>query len=153
MSAERRFTPRPAFEIPAGNAVRRRTDDGVLCLKGQRQAKRYVQDYLVAIAPMAADGPRLEFVDPETELADGGAPLDFVPGPESVTEEGARPRPQAGDLVRSERGMWLAVSETNGLHTFVSFIDVATGDVRRLRDGAILAVHRDWRLAESDDNR
>jgi len=146
MSGPGPFTPRPAFEIPPGNAVLVGAEPGVLCLKGQRRAKKYVQDYVVALAPMAEGGPRLDFVDPETELADGGQPLRFVAGAETVGEAGARPHPQPGDLMRNEMGLWLAVWETDGIYRFVSYIDVTTGEVRRLRKGAIGTVYRDWRI-------
>lgn len=148
MSEPGHFPLRPAFEIAPGNAVRRGAEPGVLCLKGQRKAKKYVQDYVVAVAPPPEGGPRLDFVDPETELTDCGAPLRFVPGAEATGEEGPPPHPQPGDLVHTEQGLCLAVWETDGIYRFVSFVDVATGAVRRLRKGAIGTLYRDWRLAE-----
>ena len=144
MSEPGRFPLRPAFEIPPGHAVLVGAGPGVLGLKGQRRAKKYVQDYVVALAPAPEGGHRLDFVDPETELADCGAPLRFVPGPETIGETGVRPRP--GELVRTEAGLCLAVWETDGPSRFVSFIDVASGEVRRLRKDALGAIHRAWRV-------
>ena len=140
------FSLKPAFTITPGNAVRRGAETAVLCLKGQRKAKKYVQDYVVAVAPMPDGGPSLDFIDPETELADGGAPLHFVPGVATAGEAGAQPHPQPGDLMRNEMGLWLAVWETDGIYRFVSFIDVANGTVRRLRKGAIGTLYRDWHV-------
>ena len=51
-------------------------------------------------------------------------------------------------MVRTGEGLCLAVWETDGIYRFVSFLDLATGAVRRLRKGAIGAVYRDWRLAD-----
>jgi hypothetical protein len=138
---------RPAFTVPAGNAVLRRLGDTpVLCLKGQRPAKRHVQDYTVALAPMAEGGPRLDFVDPEEPLTDCGARLVFITDPDPADCTGALPHPQPGDVVRTADGLWLAVSETSGLYRFVSFIHVETGEVRRLREASLIAVHPSWRI-------
>lgn len=141
------FAERPAFQVPAGHAVVRRRADGApaLCLKGQRPAKRYVQDYTVALAPVADGGPRLDFIDPEEPLTDCAVGLRFVAGPEAAPFAGQlHPRP--GDLVESARGLWLAVLEAGRFSPLVSFIQVETGEVRRLREGAIRAVYRHWRI-------
>jgi hypothetical protein len=137
-------TERPALEVPAGHAVlRRRADGGVdLCLKGQRRAKRHIQDYTVTLIPAGEDGPRLDFIDPEEPLTDCGGGLTFVP--EAPADGRGHPRP--GDLVETADGRWLAVAETGGPSRWVAFIDVGSGEVRRLRESAILALHRHWRL-------
>ncbi|MDX9860027.1 MAG: hypothetical protein RBS99_03835 [Rhodospirillales bacterium] len=142
------YAARPALEVPAGHAVLRSTAGGgsALCLKGRRQAKRHIQDYTVALDPVAEGGHRLDFIDPEDVLTDCGTRLVFVAEPQPAGRGGARPHPQPGDLVEGVEGLWLAVSETNGLYRFVSFIHVATGDVRRLREATLTAVHRRWRI-------
>ncbi|WP_316976094.1 hypothetical protein [Shumkonia mesophila] len=139
---------RPAFEVPAGHAVLRRQDGAsALCLKGQRAAKGYVQDYTVALAPAAEGGHRLDFIDPEERLTDCGARLAFVADPHPAEQAAPRPHPRPGDLVESAEGLWLAVSETSGLYRFVSFIHVETGVVRRLREATLTAIHPHWRIA------
>jgi len=141
------FVDKPAFQVPAGHAVARRGPHGtlVLCLKGQRPAKRYVQDYAVALAPVAEGGPRLDFIDPEEQVTDCAVRLAFVAGPQAAPSDG-RLHARPGDLVESARGLWLAVAETDGPSQPVAFIQVETGEVRRLREGAIRAVYRHWRI-------
>lgn len=137
------FVERPALNVPAGHAVLRPTAAGtcVLCLKGQRRAKGHLQDYTVALCPVAEGGHRLDFIDPEDPLTDCGAKLFFVADPKQ-----AGPHPRPGDLAECADGLWLAVSETSGLYRFVSFIHVETGEVRRLREATLLALHRRWQI-------
>lgn len=137
------FVERPALDVPAGHVVLRPTAIGAmaLCLKGQRRAKGHLQDYTVALCPIAAGGPRLDFIDPEDPLTDCGGRLAFIAGP---TPAGLHPRP--GDLAECTDGLWLAVSETSGLYRFVSFIHVETGEVRRLREATLIALHASWRI-------
>ncbi len=137
------FVERPALEVPAGHVVLRPAAAGamVLCLKGQRRAKGHLQDYTVALCPIAEDGPQLDFIDPEEPLTDCGAGLVFVADPKPA---GLHPRP--GDLAECADGLWLAVSETSGLYRFVSFIHVETGEVRRLREATLRALHAGWRI-------
>ncbi|MCG8508612.1 MAG: hypothetical protein MI741_05220, partial [Rhodospirillales bacterium] len=74
------FVERPAHEIAAGNAVFMKSKDGdVLCLKVQREAKNYVQDYVVRLDPVAEPEMALEFIDPDDPLADCGVPVQFTP--------------------------------------------------------------------------
>lgn len=142
------YAERRALEVPAGHAVLRPAANGAptLCLKGQRRAKRHVQDYTVALDPVAEGGHRLDFIDPEDRLTDCGAGLVFVAEPRPAERVGARPHPQPGNLVESIDGLWLAVSEISGLYRFVSFIHVETGEVRRLREATLVAVHPGWRI-------
>jgi len=142
------FAERPALDVPSGHAVLRPLAGGAraLCLKGQRRAKRHLQDYTVALVPLAEGGPRLDFIDPEDPLTDCGVTLAFVVDPAAADQAGRQRHPQPGDLVESAEGRWLAVSETSGLYRFVSFIHVETGDVRRLREGALIAIHPRWRI-------
>lgn len=142
------FIERPALDVPAGHAVLRPTADGAqaLCLKGQRRAKGHLQDYTVALCPIAEGGPRLDFIDPEAPLIDCGIRLVFIADTNPAGQAGALPHPQPGDLVRTVEGPWLAVSETSGLYRFVSFIHVETGEVRRLREATLLDLHRRWRI-------
>jgi len=139
------FVERPALDVPAGHAVLRPTAAGAqaLCLKGQRRAKGHLQDYTVALCPIAEGGPRLDFIDPEAPLTDCGSRLAFIAdaGPEP-----AGPHPQPGDLAECADGLWLAVSETSGLYRFVSFIHVETGEVRRLREATLITLHAAWRI-------
>ncbi|MBE0533233.1 MAG: hypothetical protein IH626_20620 [Rhodospirillales bacterium] len=143
------FVERPALEVLAGHSVLRPMVDGpqALCLKGQRRAKGHLQDYTVALSPVAGGGHRLDFIDPEDRLTDCGARLVFIADANLAEQSGALPHPQPGDLVRTAEGLWLAVSETSGLYRFVSFIHVETGEVRRLREAALLALHPHWRIA------
>lgn len=142
------FAERPALEVPAGHAVLRPMVDGTmtLCLKGQRRAKGHLQDYTVALSPITEGGHRLDFIDPEDRLTDCGAGLVFIADPEPADHAGALAHPQPGNLVTTADGLWLAVSETSGLYRFVSFIHVETGEVRRLREATLLALHRRWRI-------
>ena len=80
MTREGPVATRPAFEVPSGRVVLRSGEPGVLCLKAQRRAKNYVQDYVVRLAPPAEPEILLEFVDPEVPLADTGAGPRIVPG-------------------------------------------------------------------------
>lgn len=152
MSGDGQFPLRQAFEIASGRAVYLGAEPGVLCLKAQRRAKNYVQDYVVRLAPAAEPEILLEFVDPETPLADSGAGLTIVPGTAAAPDAAGRlapPRP--GDLVATEAGLFLAVRELAIPHRFVSFVQVESGEVRRLRAHAITALFTDWRLAEDGD--
>lgn len=141
---------RPAHEIAAGNGVFLRTAAGdVLCLKVQRKAKNYVQDYVVRLDPAADPEMVLEFVDPEETLADCGVPIVFVPREttEDDKEHTAPPgHPKPGTLVESPKGLFLAVRERTKLHEFVSYVNVETGMVRRLRDHSIGNVLTHWRF-------
>ncbi len=138
MSDTRTLVSRPAFEITPGNAVLRRNEAGdpILSLKVQRRGKNYVQDYVVDLTPPTEPEMRLDFVDPETEIADCGAPLRFETGPSSDPALGWSP-PKPGDLVAAPDGLYLAVREYAPPYRFVSFVNVATGDLRRLRAGSL----------------
>lgn len=140
------FVETPAFEVAAGHAVIRRAPGvaPVLGLKGRRVAPRHVQDYVVALDPVAEGGFRLDFVDPETVLEDWGSCLSFVAGPATAGNGPCRPMP--GELAATAEGLWLAVREISVPYAFVSFVEVATGEVRRLRAPAILALHPHWRI-------
>lgn len=151
MAGEGGFETRPAFEIAPGNAVilDAGTEDAALCLKAQRRAKNYVQDYLVRLVPLAEPEALLEFIDPEHPLANCAAPVRIDPGEAVLPDDAGRPpNPRPGDLAGTEAGLFLAVREITPPYRFVSFVQVETGTVRRLRAHAITAVFRNWRLRE-----
>jgi hypothetical protein len=138
---------RPAHEIPAGNAVFLKTTAGdVLCLKVQRKAKNYVQDYVVRLDPAAEPEMDLEFVDPEEPLADCGVRIVFKPSVDGEDHELAGRHPEPGELVESEKGLFLAIRERTKLHEFVSFVNVESGLVRRLRVHSIGRIYGEWRF-------
>lgn len=141
------FAARSAFEITPGNAVLREDKAGrrVLGLKVQRRGKNYVQDYVVDLVPPAAPEMRLDFVDPDAALADCGAPLRLETGPAADPALGWSP-PKPGDLVATADGPYLAVREFSPPYRYVSFVHVETGNLRRLRAGAIVDRFADWRI-------
>lgn len=147
MSETPAFPQRPAFEIAPGNAVLRTDTAGrtVLGVKVQRRGRNYVQDYVIDLVPAAEPEIRLDFVDPEVELTDCGAPLRFETGPDADPALGWSP-PVPGDLVRAGDGLFLAVREYAPPHRFVSFVNLETGNLRRLRAGAMTARFADWQV-------
>ena len=139
------FATLPASEIQPGHAVVVEIDETrILCLKVQREAKNYMQDYVVRLEPPAVPEVILEYFDPEKEVADCGGPLVFKRDTASRRPTGIYAQP--GDLVEAEDRLFLAVREKTKLHSFIAFIDVATGNAKRVRERAIESVYSDWSI-------
>lgn len=145
MTGQTPFATLPAFETQPGHAVVVEIDGTrILCLKVQREAKNYTQDYVVRLEPAANPEVILEYFDPEEEITDCGGPLVFEPNIESQRPAGIYAQP--GDMVEAEDRLFLAVREKTKLHSFIAFIDVATGNAKRVRERAIDAVYSSWSI-------
>lgn len=140
-------THRAALDVPPGNAVVFEGEDGAarLGLKALRKGKNFFLDYVVPLDPLPKE-IRLVFVDPDTKLGDCGQGLDFDLGPAAPQVSGDRPRARIGDIVGTPRGTFLVVREYTKLHEIWTFVEIATGEVRRLREGTIAEIHREWKL-------
>lgn len=132
--------PRPAYEIGCGAVVIRTRGGGpAVCLKLDRIGKEYVHHYVIALEPATLGGMELIYVDPEEELFDCFATLEWDYGPSS---EGA---PDVGHAFENRDGHFLKVIEDPKSQKMFGFVEPATGLVRLRQERHLKGVHKDWK--------
>lgn len=143
------FDLRQAHAIPPGQAVVR-PSDGCVGMKVQQIAKDFVRHYFLPLVPMAAEGLKLAYLDPEDELADCGGPVRFSLGEGRAPAAGER-----GVLFRNARATFLAAQQADREYTMSEaqrfykselFVDLASREVYSRQDRNIAEVFPAWRV-------
>ncbi len=124
------MTRRPAWEVPGGRLVAAEiAGRAVLCLKAQRQARDYVNHYLVALDPLP-DGGRaamaLHYVDPDTPVEERANALDL--------DAAAGAEAAVGDVLATASGRFLKVFDTARAERHFAYVDLASGEIRPRRE-------------------
>jgi hypothetical protein len=143
------FRLRQAHEIPPGQAVVRPVD-GSVGMKVQQIAKDFVRHYFLPLEPMAAEGLKLVYLDPEDELADCGGPVRLSLG------KGRAPGPgERGAAFRNARATFLAarqadreytMSEAQRFYKSELFIDLTSREVLSRQDRNVAEIFPDWKV-------
>ncbi|MBI4968821.1 MAG: hypothetical protein HZC25_11955 [Rhodospirillales bacterium] len=135
------MTEAQAFAVPPCCLVRRADDPlGPLFLKARRDAKDYVNDYLVPV--QAGADLALIYLDPEARLAVVAERPSLVEGP--VLERGQASAP--GDLIRTQEGFFIKLWDDKKGARHLAYVALASGLVWPRREQGLIAIHRAWRL-------
>ena len=130
---------RQAHEIGCGAVVIRQTDDGhAVCLKLDRIGKEYIHHYLIVLDPKPEGDLELVYVDPEDQLFDCFATLEFDPGaPEAVAAE-------PGHAFANKDGHFIKLLDDPKTQKMLCYADPATGLVRIRQERKVKSVHPNW---------
>ena len=141
------FRLKAAYDVAPGQTILRNGENGVeVCVKGERVGKEFVRHYLAPLVPKPGDDAALYYLDPEDEVA-------VCSGQLRISLGDARDVPVAsGCAFVNGRGTYLRLDEHARFHGHkaLSYLDMATGDVRSRQEKGITAVHPDWTVVGVD---
>lgn len=125
-----------ADTVPSGRLVLAEVDGVTLIgLKASRRGKDHVNHYLVPLDPRPAEPLRLRYIDYAVRV------LDCTSSFAIRLEPAAGLKSEVGQAIITAAGTFIKVYETKveGSMAF-SYVDVATGEVRRRQEQGVTAV-------------
>ena len=133
---------RIANDVEPGHLVIQVGDAATVFLKAEKEGKEFVHHYLLPLQPCPSPADcGLIHLDPDDLLIDLGPGWIIVPD-----DAGAAGTAAVGDLFETAAGLFLKINDTEKSQRQHTYLEVASGMVRRRQERGVIAVFGRWRV-------